>query len=199
MKRHFVILLSLLVLIIIGNAVLISRSANKQVLTAEPPPEYYYVTELYKFTIENEMSDLRDPYVYSGKDSQKKMELSCKIKKPALVFRFSGEECNNCIEFVIKELKRTFPDFAGNDRVILLVSGINERQKEDYYGKPVTNLYLDDLGLQFEKFSTPFLFILDNDKKCKMMFVPDKSFPELTKFYLETIKARFFDNMGGNK
>jgi len=194
MKKQFYILLSFLALLVFGNVLLLLKCSTKRNVQSDPPPDYYYLTELYQFSIQNELADLRDPSVYIGKDSQKSISLSEIVEKPTLVFRFSGEECNVCIEFVVKELKRTFPDFAKNDRIILLGSGVNARLKENYYGKPVTNLSFDDLGLPFEQYRTPFLFIIDNDKKCKMMFVPDKSFPNVTRFYLETVKERYFES-----
>lgn len=191
MKKYLRLIFALLILLIIGNVLVIWNAGKGNTRDQEPPVDYYYLTELYQFTLQNELMSIANPQVYLGNDADSTRFLSDLVESPTLVFRFSGEACSVCTDFVIKELRRTFQDFRSEGRIILLGSNVSNAIKEDHYGKNVTSLLLDDLNLPFEQYNIPFFFILDSDFKCKMMFIPDKSFPDLTKYYLETIRARF--------
>jgi hypothetical protein len=169
--------------------------ANKQ-NSDVPPIEVYYFNELYKATITNESLELNNPLIYIGNDTTKKMSLFDIVSGKCLVFRFSGEACNVCIDFVINKLKNKFSDFAENDRILLIGSNINNRVKEKYYGKRIITFCSENLNLPFEEYNTPFLFIIDRDRICKMMFVPEKGLPEFTDMYLINIKDRYFPNQG---
>jgi hypothetical protein len=161
----------------------------------EPRREIYYFSELFKTTVENEVLELNNPVVYKGNNTADKFDFFDIVQDKCLVFRFSGEACNICIDFVINRLKLSFKDFYNNDRIILVGSNINDRVKESYYGKQIISFCSEDLGLPYEKYNTPFLFIVDRDRICKMIFIPEKSLPELTDLYLNTIIGRYFADL----
>ena len=52
------------------------------------------------------------------------------------------------------------------------------------------NIEKKRIGLPLEKTFVPFYFILE-DGKAKSIFIPDKSFPEYTDYYLKLINIRY--------
>lgn len=168
------------------------RDTNKKNINEEPPLELNYFSELFKSSIIDESVDINNPLIYIGNDTANTMNLFDLVHGKCLVFRFSGEACNVCIDFAINKLKSTFSDFAENDKILLVGSNLNNRVKENYYGKKVISFCSEELGLQFEEYNTPFFFIIDGDRITKMFFIPEKSMPELTDFYLRKILDRFF-------
>jgi hypothetical protein len=192
MKTYYWILIILVLLGGFFSALTYFKSPPDNKVSTEPPIEVYYFNELYKSTIINESLELNNPLIYYGNDTTNKMSLFDRVNGKCLVFRFSGEACNVCIDFVINKLKTTFSDFANNSRILLIGSNINDRVKEKYYGKQIISFCSEGLGLPFEEYNTPFLFIIDRDRITKMFFIPEKSLPELTDVYLKNIKERFF-------
>ncbi|HPF03139.1 MAG TPA: hypothetical protein PLV06_04405 [Bacteroidales bacterium] len=104
---------------------------------AEEPFESFYMNELIKASIENECVGLNNSLVYSGNDSENSFPLFDVVNEECIVFRFSGEACNVCVDFVMEKLKSRFEDFEENKRILLIGSNINSRVKEKYYGRPV--------------------------------------------------------------
>jgi len=142
----------------------------------------------------NESTHVWNTEVYFGTDTLSTFNLLDSIKGNTLIFRFSGDMCNLCIDFVIKELKENFGEYYANKHIQLLSSNLNPRLKESYYGKKVLSLVSINMGIPYEKKGIPFLFILNENKELELMFIPDKRYPELTNFYLKTIKDRFINN-----
>lgn len=110
-----------------------------------------------------------------------------------MVYRFSGEACDVCIDFVLAMLQQTFPDFKENRRVILIGSNLNKRVLENYYPKEVLYLKGELLGLPSEEYYTPLLFVINGSGITRMTFTPEKSMPDLTRAYLEKVKSTYFD------
>lgn len=155
-------------------------------------PGYYYLKTNYLFCTQSEQRFLADPLVYSGTDTASSLRLSEYIgEDTCLVFRFSGQMCDECINFVIKNLKEVFHDYT-SPKIILLGTEINSRIKEEFYGKQVVSISKADLGIPIEEYQVPYLFIADREMKAKFVFIPDRSYPEFTDDYLHVIRTRFF-------
>ena len=196
MKAYNTLLMTfVLATLLICSLNFLNKKSDKRGLRfeEEQPIEVFYLHELFKSTITNESLDLNDPLVYRGNAVNDTFSLFDIVNDKCLVFRFSGEACNTCIDFVIEQLKKTFPDYASNERILLIGSNINNRVKEKYYGKPVISYVLEDLGLPFEEYNIPFLMIIDRDRESKMMFIPEKSMPDLTEMYFKAVKERYFE------
>jgi len=143
--------------------------------------------------VSNDGFKLNNPKVYLGNDTSHAFNLFNSSRKgPYLIFRFSGLFCDKCIDELIKKLKKAFPDFKTNNRVVLLCSDVSPRIKEDYYGKQTLSYMSSNIGLPFEQQSTPFFFVVDDDKLSKAFFIPDNSQPETTDQYLRLVKHRYF-------
>jgi hypothetical protein len=192
MKKYVYTIIILVSITGIFSALTYFENRKIKPVDDEQTLEKGYLTEIYKSTITNESLELNNPVIYMGNDTANQMNLFDLVRGKCLVFRFSGEACNICIDFVMNKLKSTFTDFTGNSRILLIGSNINDRVKEKYYGKQIISFYSEDLGLPFEEYTPPFLFIIDRDRITKMFFIPEKTMPELTDLYLKNIKERYF-------
>ncbi len=192
MKKYLVSILVISVLTFVLVSIFSLQQFNQRRMLKKTPVETFYFNDLLQSSISNECVEIINPLVYKGNDTVNKNYFFDLIRDKTLVFRFSGEACNTCIEFALEGLKKKFVDFATNDRILLIGSSINERIKEHYYGKPVISFYSSNLGIPIEEYNIPFMFIADKDRIVKMIFVPEKTMPELYELYLNTVYERYF-------
>ena len=145
-----------------------------------------------QYYLENDAFKLNDPKVYYGNDTSNTFHFfDSKMSGERLVFRFSGLFCDKCVNNLISSLKKAFPEFERNHRIILMSSDINPRIKESYYGKKTLSYVTDDMGLPYESTSAPFFFVVGDDRIAKAIFFPEDSQPEITEKYLRLIGSRF--------
>jgi hypothetical protein len=191
MKPLLIVIAALSCIGAVSSTLLLVKNGTGQE-NSEQSIENFYMNELIKASIENECIELGNPIVYPGKRIEEQVPLFDIVDQECLVFRFSGAACDVCVDFVLEKIKNRFSDFSSNPRILLIGSNLNPRVKEDYYGKSVLSYASDDLGIPFEEYQIPFLFILDRDRTCKMIFIPEKALPELTDLYLDTVLKRYF-------
>ena len=191
MKPLLIVIAALSCIGAVSSTLLLVKNGTGQE-NSEQSIENFYMNELIKASIENECIELGNPIVYPGKRIEEQVPLFDIVEQECLVFRFSGAACDVCVDFVLEKIKNRFSDFSSNPRILLIGSNLNPRVKEDYYGKSVLSYASDDLGIPFEEYQIPFLFILDRDRTCKMIFIPEKALPELTDLYLDTVLKRYF-------
>lgn len=113
------------------------------------------------------------------------------IYNPTLILYFSGTSCNLCVASAIEQIRLIFPQYESNSKIIFLGSNINPRKKKNFKNKKILSNDNNSLGLPFEEYDEPFFFILDEDRKVKMFYVPAKFDHKMTSFYLKTIKDRY--------
>ena len=136
------------------------------------------------FRLQNELHPLNNCKVYTGSDSTQLKSLDFLAKEPKLIFGSSQNMCSPCIYAVLDELKKEFPDFEKNEH-ILFVADVEQRLKNNYYGKKT-------LSFRHRRDSdVPYLFVLENDMMIKLLFLADKTSPELTQAYLSAVKKRY--------
>ena len=191
MKPLLIVIAALSCIGAVSSTLLLVKNGTGQE-NSEQSIENFYMNELIKASIENECIELGNPIVYPGKRIEEQVPLFVIVDQECLVFWFSGAACEVCVDFVLEKIKNRFSDFSSNPRILLIGSNLNPRVKEDYYGKSVLSYASDDLGIPFEEYQIPFLFILDRDRTCKMIFIPEKALPELTDLYLDTVLKRYF-------
>ena len=148
--------------------------------------QYFY--ENYKASVLSNKIIANDCVVFYDSDSLESFNISKLLTTDILFFRFSGNFCSGCNEFVIRKLQEHFDNFSENDKIILLGKNISPRLKANYFGKKVLSYKNNDLGLPFDKFDFPVMFVIDENKLVKMVFLPDKTFPGYFDSYLKYIK-----------
>lgn len=192
MKPLIVVIALLSCLGAVSSTLLLLDNKNNMQEDSGQSIENFYMNELIKASIENECIEVNNPLIYPGIRVEEQLPLFDMVDQECLVFRFSGAACNVCVDFVLEKIKNRFSDFSSNPRILLIGSNLNPRVKENHYGKSVLSYASDDLGIPFEEYNIPFLFILDRDRTCKMIFIPEKALPELTDLYLDTVLKRYF-------
>ena len=97
---------------------------------------------------------------------------------------------------MLKEYLLTLKQFflILNQIRILYAADIEQRFKDDYYGKKVVSFHQKEDYPLYEIETTPYFFILAKDLCVKLLFITDTTSPELTKEYLKIIKDRYMVN-----
>ncbi len=107
------------------------------------------------------------------------------------VFILPTHACQSCVNFCTNSINQYLTKEFINRKVIVLNFGM----KDDYYKVPnliVKNYSVQGkLNISLEKDYIPFFFIVDNEMKTKMLFIPDKRLPRQTEAYFEVLKNYF--------
>lgn len=110
-------------------------------------------------------------------------------QQATIVFRFSGNMCTPCVDFVIDRIKFCIQDFKDNENILFLYSDANPAQiknkivKKSWYISKSFHQELDNL-------TTPYLFIFDSEHRIKSLYIPDPAYPELLDKYLEIMREK---------
>jgi len=152
--------------------------------------EIYY----FNFELNNKMTGLFAPNIYYSetKDNKKGNYLVDFVKnKPILIYRYSDINCTTCYETEIKELQAEFinnPELSiilcsyRIDQEFLVFKRINQIKLSLY------RINSDAFDWEVEKYGNPYYFVLHPNMKISHIYVPNKSYPELNKQYLEGVK-----------
>ncbi len=147
--------------------------------------------ELTASKIMYEQHDVSNTSIYMGSDKKTRFPISDIIDCPKLILGLNETMCAPCILSVVETIKEAFPDFENNPDIIL-IADLEQRFKDNYYNKKVLS-FSNKADFPLYSLKAPYFFILDKDLVVKMLFITDKTSPDLTKEYLKIIKHRFFD------
>lgn len=137
-----------------------------------------------------EQCNIKDSYIYFGSDINSIIPIDFITDQPKLVLGLNQNMCRPCVESVFADINEIFPDFESNTNIIC-IADIEQRFKDDYYGKKVMSFQQREDFPLYQIVAMPYFFILDKDLCIKLLFITDKTSPELTKEYLKTIKDRY--------
>jgi len=113
-----------------------------------------------------------------------------------LVFRFSENYCQMCVDKEIQNLKTIAPKIGTKN--ILLFSDYKHPNGARIYRQNkqlpfnVYTLAENGLAIPIEKEETPFYFIMDSSLTAKCLFIPSTESQSLSQYYLNVIANRFF-------
>ena len=138
-----------------------------------------------------EQHNLCNTSIYIGSDNHTILPLKSITTKPKIVIGLNQNMCSPCIEGVLRDLKEFFPDYETNPNIILIAE-IEQRFKNNYYNMKVVSFHQKN-DFPLYEIELPYFFILDEDLCVKMLFITDKTSPELTKAYLKIIRERYPD------
>ena len=109
-----------------------------------------------------------------------------------LVFRFKEVDCDECVEAELPFLKNIAKSI-GSKNIILLasMSGINDLKifnQTHHLNYPIYDISSELLfNNEIERLSSPYLFLTDETLNTEMIFLPEKTLPNLSKIYYEKI------------
>ena len=111
------------------------------------------------------------------------------INQPMLILRYSGLSCKGCVQSCLSALRRQFPNYEANNRILIVVSDVSASQI------PANSLVLNAievLGYDLEGTRIPHFFVYDPmTQKIQHTFVPDQSDLNAIPIYLSTISGRY--------
>jgi hypothetical protein len=115
---------------------------------------------------------------------------------PKLIVRYSALACDICMEEELKIIQK-YVSKINKDNIIILASDHNIRSLRLLK----KSLSMDIKVYQIEKTGIPFddkhnnlcLFIIDKELIVKDFFLPEKTLPELSKYYYEIICDKYWN------
>lgn len=140
-----------------------------------------------------EQCNIGNSTIYLGSDYKTLIPVQSITDQPKLVIGLNQNMCRPCVEEVFASIKEIFPNFESNPDIIC-IADIEQRFKDNYYGKKVVSFREKEDYPLYEIEAMPYFFILDKDLCAKLLFITDKTSPELTKEYLKIIKERYMTN-----
>ena len=114
--------------------------------------------------------------------------------KNILVFHFSMEACQPCLEEISETIKSEFPNYTKNKYIIFFSNDIENRLRKNFLGKQITTS-LKKEKIPLSKYTTPLLFTIDSNNTVQNIFIPDKDDTESLRNYLKKIKNNYFSKM----
>ena len=137
-----------------------------------------------------EQRKIGNSYVYIGSDNNTLIPIDSIIDQPKLVLGLNKNMCRPCVEGVFSDVEEFFPNVESNPNIIC-IADIEQRFKDDYYGKKVISFHQKNDYPLYEIEEMPYFFIFDKDLFIKQLFITDKTSSELTKEYLKIIKEHY--------
>lgn len=111
------------------------------------------------------------------------------VDRPVLVFRYSGLSCKACVQSCLNALRRLYPDFESNSRIVTVISDADPSQ---LLPNCVSLPAGETLGYDLEGTRIPHFFVYDSDRQQILhTFVPDQSAPNALRIYLNSIAGRY--------
>ena len=117
-----------------------------------------------------------------------------KSAKNVLVFHFSMQACQPCLEGIREIIKSEFPDYAKNKNIIFFSNDIENRLRKNFLGKQIISSLKKEDKLPINKYATPLLFTTDSNNIIQNVFIPDKDNIESLRNYLKRMKIIFSNN-----
>lgn len=180
-----------LIFLLTGIALLKMHSNNnKEALKIyNNPPAVNNLTFNSILSWKYSLDSIRNLKVISYPDTSEKLHLSDLTNETSLIFRFSGNMCSPCVDFVINRLQFCIQDLRNNDNVIFLYSDANPALAENYFIKK-SYFLSEPLHDELDNLSLPYLCLVDSSHQIESLFIPDPSYPELLDKYLEIARSK---------
>ena len=148
--------------------------------------DYIRIIEASKAKI---IKEIENTNFYSDTDPQ-----IDKSAKNVLVFHFSMQACQPCLEGIREIIKSEFPDYAKNKNIIFFSNDIENRLRKNFLGKQIISSLKKEDKLPINKYATPLLFTTYSNNIIKNLFIPDKDNIESLRNYLKRMKIIFSNN-----
>lgn len=143
--------------------------------------------------INNQMAGTFAPDVLCNTDKNVELNLGELVNngEKVLIFRYADVNCNICYVSELAILNEVFPEEEKN--VIVLCSYFNHRdyvvfKKMNKIKFSIYRVAHDAFNWEMEYYSAPYFFLLHPDLSISNIYMPDKSFPDLSRKYLNNIK-----------
>ena len=118
---------------------------------------------------------------------------------PKIIFRYSGLNCQLCIEEEIKILRKYINDIGfdnilffstyNSTRDLFLFKRINQLQDFEIF-----NLKEEKLNIPIDSLNIPYVFLIDSFGNAVMLHIPEKTKPEFSEQFYKVVLSRLASN-----
>ncbi|MBO7598763.1 MAG: hypothetical protein J6T70_17130 [Bacteroidales bacterium] len=127
---------------------------------------------------------------------QKEVIDSVLRKNPILVIRYSSLSCHTCIDSVVNKA-RLLSQTLGRENICIFANYHSDSDFKVFWR--TNNNYFRIYSVvsaikRIDKFNTPYMFVLNNDKTISHLFIPHKEIPEMTKWYLDVVQQYLMEH-----
>lgn len=146
--------------------------------------------DITMLSLEYDQFYIGESSMYIGSNNKTNVPITSIVDKPKLIIGLNQNMCLPCVKSAFEIIKEFYPDFESNSN-ILCIADIEQRFKDDYYGKQVISFQdVEDFPL-YNIDTKPYFFILDKDLSVKRLFITDDASPEVTREYLKIINKHY--------
>lgn len=110
-----------------------------------------------------------------------------------LFFFYKKDACGACLAKIYQDLS-ILSDNIGADKILILTTLDLETNLIDLKKEGFEVLPIDTLGLKFEEFNQPFLFVLDESLGVHFLYAPEL-FDNFRNEYFTKVLPEYFNNM----
>lgn len=140
--------------------------------------------------VENCNLNLKNQKVFFGNDSLNKISLMNLASKNKIFFCFSRNTCTPCIEQTVDIIKKIFPDYKQNEKIIFISPDYDKRFRDNCYGKELLILEHSKFGIPIENTEAPFFLIVNNQLHIESIHIVNNLNFEKTEKYLRKIAKK---------
>lgn len=162
--------------------------------TKTTTPESLEIREISK-RINQELKDAKVPNISCSYRDSSFLLSHLVLDKPILIFRYSYDHCQACIESEIEHITEMFKnDKNDKDQIVTLCTYPVERdfiifKKTNHIDWPIYRIEMQAFKWSPDNLTTPYYFVLHPDMKADHFFIPSMEEPLLTKKYLQKAKT----------
>lgn len=158
-KNHYCLSIGIISFFLIMNS---CSYKEKKSLTLEDNYEQILANKINISEVENCNLNLKNQKVFFGNDSLNKISLMNLVSKNKIFFCFSRNTCTPCIEQTVDIIKKIFPDYKQNEKIIFVSPDYDKRFRDNCYGKMLLTLEQSKFGIPIENTEAPFFLRINN-------------------------------------
>ena len=109
------------------------------------------------------------------------------VSKNKIFFCFSRNTCTPCLEQTVEIIKKIFPNYKQNEKIIFISPDYDKRFRENCYGKKLLTLEDSKFGIPIEDTEAPFFLIINDQLHIEAIHIVNNLNFEKTEEYLRKI------------
>jgi len=156
---------------------------EKKSSTLEDNYEQILANKIKISEVENCNLNLKNQKVFFGNE----ISLMNLVSKNKIFFCFSRNTCTPCLEQTVEIIKKIFPNYKQNEKIIFISPDYDKRFRENCYGKKLLTLEDSKFGIPIEDTEAPFFLIINDQLHIEAIHIVNNLNFEKTEEYLRKI------------
>lgn len=186
-KNHYCLSIGIISFFLIMNS---CSYKEKKSSTLEDNYEQILANKIKISEVENCNLNLKNQKVFFGNDSLNKISLMNLVSKNKIFFCFSRNTCTPCIEQTVDIIKKIFPDYKQNEKIIFMSPDYDKRFRDNCYGKMLLTLEQSKFGIPIENSEAPFFLRVNNQLHIESIHIVNNLNFKKTEVYLRELTQK---------